>query len=495
MLKLINNKFFVESIDLRRDGIRSPQGFSFEFSNEDVGTNHFWTTDLFAAYLFYKRHRKASPEVEEFFAKTLAKQTELYDLSYSTTSNTELIAPEGFEYRPYQKASIEYCLKADNVLIGHDMRLGKTCISVGVINNYKPDKTLIICPKTAKLVWAKELETWLAEKKNIQILTAQSELDPDADIYVTNYDNLHKLSDLTRIEFGLLIADEVHLIKNENARRSKFFTSIQAKKKLGLSGTPLLNKPNDLLTILKWLDPFWANWRIYKEEFANSNGIVLSLAEVQDVIRSTVMTRLEQAQVFDMEPIERRIVPLEVPPELAPQIEIELNREKKQLKLSDYTNARRIIGLSRVQPAINHILTYTSEGEKIVCFAWSKAVVERITSSLGKRAVQIYGATTDKDRKANIERFYNDPDCQVIVGSIPAMSMAINLSVSNHILFVEQDWTPGLMEQAEERCSDKNQKKSVLVEYLVFHNSLDERMARNRATKESHSDEALNIVY
>lgn len=495
MLKLLNDKFYIESADLRKLGMRSPQGFTFELSNyENIG-NFFWTTNEFTAYLFHKRYGIASPEVKLHFDKTLAKQKELYELSYAIKTDFEPKKPNNCEYRPYQKVGVEYCLKGDNILIADDMRIGKTCQSIGVINNLPSNKTLIICPKTAKLVWINELDKWLINYKKIQVLNSKTEIDYDADIYVLNYDILHRLSELKEINFDLIIADEAHLCKNEKARRTRFFFELKAKKKLALTGTPLLNKPKDLLTLLKWLDPFWDEWRIYKGDFASKSGILLCLEEVHDWIRSTLMLRRVQAQVFDTEPIERRLVPLEPAEDLKPQIQIEKDSYKKSWRLNDYTLARKLIGLSRVQPAINHILTYTSEGDKMVVFAWHKPVVDRIAASLGKKAVKVYGDTNDKERKANIERFQNDPECQVIIGSIPALSMAVNLSVSNHLLFVESCWENGLMEQAEERCSDKDQKRTVLSEYLVFENSLDEHMFNVREGKEEASTKATDVIY
>jgi SWI/SNF-related matrix-associated actin-dependent regulator 1 of chromatin subfamily A len=500
MLNLIkdrngNRKWYVESAELRKNNIRSPQGFTFEFAQ--MGSNYFWTTDEFAAYLFYRRHNLASPMCVANFKQARKKEQELYELSYATEINKTFPTNKGVAFYPYQNAGIEYCLRAGSALIADSMRIGKTATAIGVINS-SPDikKVLILCPKTAKLVWIKELQTFLSRNMSVQVLGAQSKINRDADILIMNYDNLAIQSELGEIDFDLIVPDEIHGVKNQKTQRAKFFFALKGRKRIGLSGTPLLNKPKDLLTVLKWIDPFWESFYIYKEQFATKSGITLSLEEVKDLIRSSVMIRREQSQVFSTEPIERRIVPLEIPEHLKDDILIEKNGYKKAWLLKDYTKARKLIGLGRVPAAVNHILTYTSEcTDKMVVFAWHKEVINRIAASLGSKAVIIYGDTTDTQRKDNIERFKNDPNCSVIIGSIPAMSMAINLSVANHVLFVEQDYSEGLMEQAEERCSDKNQIHPVLVEYLCYENSLDYHMMNIRLAKETNSDHALNVLY
>ena len=462
MLKLIQNgnikKWIIESQYLRDWGLKSPQGFIFNLSQIQGLGNYFWTSNEFAAYLFYKRYQIADEETKKYFQARCDRDTYLYKLSYSTTSNKNYISPSNLTYRNYQKACIEYCQLADNVLIADYMRLGKTICVCGYINNTTNlTKILIICPKTAKIVWETHCKDWLIKNHNIQIISTKDEINNEANIYIINYDILHLKPELSNIEFDLIVADEIHKCKSPIARRSKFFAALKGKKRLGLSGTPLVNTPKDWLTVLKWIDPFWKQFYIYKDQFCSQSGFCLSLEEVQQLARSTCMIRRLQDQVFDVEPIERRVVPLEVPRSISHLVERQL------ISINDYIKIRRALGISKVSAALNHIDTYSSQGEKLIVFAYHNEVIERLSASLGTKAVTIYGGITDVKRKEAIERFTNDPDCTVFLGSIGAASEAINLSVSNHIIFVEQDFSNGQMEQAEERASDKNKTGQVLI--------------------------------
>lgn len=496
MLRLANSyqgtdkKWLVECKELLEKGLRSPQGFTFEFGNDKIG-NHFWTTNEFAAYLFYKRYNWATNTVAAEFDYKKGHENYLYKLSYATNSEIVLKEPEGLSYRPHQKAGIEFCLLAKNVLVADEQRTGKTPTALGVINNLPNlNKILIICPKTAKFGWNEECGRWLIKDYKMQMVSSQTPVDKTANIYIINYDNLHIQTDLMKMTFDLVIGDEIHLVKNLDTRRAKFFFAINADKKIGMSGTPLLNQPQDLLTVLQWLDPFWKDFSIFRGKFANQAGISISLEEVKDLARSSLLLRRLQAQgIFDAEPIEKRLVTLPVTEEAKPLVEAELR------DLTQYAKVRRELGLTKVQYALNHIETYSTEGEKLVVFAWHKDVIKRIGTSLGNKAVTIFGESTDKERKEAVHRFQNDPKCTTFLGSIAAASMALNLSVASHIVFVECEWSKGLMEQAEERCSDKLQKRQVFIEYLVYENSLDYKILSKNALKEMNSDKALDIIY
>lgn len=486
--------WYITCCDLRKKGIRRAQGFSLEFDFTGEVGHHYWTTDEFTAYLFHKRFRWSDKEVTAEFASTIKREKYLYKLSSATNAEINLASPVGFQYRDYQKAGIEYCLNVRNVLLADQQRVGKTATAIGTLNNLENvQKVVIACPKTAKSVWVHELSQWLIDPLKIQVLNAQSEVDPEANIYIVNYDVVYMLRDLQDIDFDVIIGDEIHFCKDMDARRARFFYSLKGKKKLGLSGTPLLNSPEDLLTVVKWLDPRWNQFRIVRDRYVSPKGITLSLEEGQELLRSTIMIRRVQAQVFDSEPIERRIVPLETPAELEPLVQIELEGYKQLKVLPEYSQARRVLGLHKVNYAINHIQTYTSDGEKMVVFAHHKAVVDRIASSLGKRAMVVYGDTTDSERKLARDRFQTDPTCSVIVGSIKAMGSAIPLSAASHILFVESDWSAGDMGQAEERCSDKNQKNQIIIEMLAFEGSLDFYMFHNVDNKNIISSRGIDI--
>jgi SWI/SNF-related matrix-associated actin-dependent regulator 1 of chromatin subfamily A len=54
--------------------------------------------------------------------------------------------------------------------------------------------------------------------------------------------------------------------------------------------------------------------------------------------------------------------------------------------------------------------------------------------------------------------------------------LGVTLTAVSHVVFVEPDWTPALLDQAEARAHRIGQDSRVLVQYLVLENSLDEKI-------------------
>jgi hypothetical protein len=90
-----------------------------------------------------------------------------------------------------------------------------------------------------------------------------------------------------------------------------------------------------------------------------------------------------------------------------------------------------------------------------------------------KGVVVLYGGMNDKEKDGAVTSFQNDPSIRVFVGSMHAAGIGITLTKASQCLFVEFDWTPGVMDQAADRIHRIGQYDSVLIQYLALENSLD----------------------
>lgn len=473
-------KWFVPVKDLYAIGARAPQGFTLQIDFKS-DNSYYWTTDALTALLFCEK-QQINPS--SILNNSKIYNDYLYNLSQAIDTSAKFKCPEGLAYRPYQNVAIEYLLNVDNALLADAMRAGKTISTLGYINNSSFNDIIIVSPKSVKLGWFSECKKWLMKDYHIQVVNSKTEVKP-ANIHIVNYDIIHTKVDLLTKNYDLVVLDEVHLAKNADRRRSKYVYGLKAKHKLGLSGTPLMNKPKDFLTVLQWIDPMWDRFKVKDNKFIADSGLVLTLDYVQKLARSSCMIRREST-VMETEPIEFRIVNLLPDDDVKPLIKAQLNT------LQDYGKVQKLLGLSKIRSVLNHIDVYTTDGEKMVVFAYHKDVIRRLHASLGSKAEVIFGESSEQERKVALDRFNNDSRCQVLIGSIPAMSMGLNLSVANHIVFAELDWTPGLMDQAAERCTDKNQNKQVLVEYLVYEDSLDYYKLNKLEYKGEMADAATN---
>ncbi|GMG16035.1 unnamed protein product [Phytophthora fragariaefolia] len=189
---------------------------------------------------------------------------------------------ETLELKPYQVVGVNWLLllhenKVSGVL-ADEMGLGKTVQTISFLallkSLEKADKSatgphLVVVPASVLNNWTREF-SWIAPK--LRIVTYHGSKDhrrdleetldsDDFDILLTTYAYFERdtcqeeRAFLRSFQFGYMILDEGHSIKNSNTSRFKRITALRARTRLVLSGTPIQNKLNELLTMLSFLMP------------------------------------------------------------------------------------------------------------------------------------------------------------------------------------------------------------------------------------------------
>lgn len=414
----------------------------------------------------------------------------------------------GLEYLPYQEEGIEFAMNRPVCLFGDEMGLGKTIQAIGWMNCHPGLSTvLVVCPATLKINWRREMDKWL--------------ISPFVDVTITNYDQLHKL-DRSK-HYDLCILDEAHYIKNRKAIRSRYCRGIKATYRLALTGTPMLNRPIELWHILHWLAPeIWpmSSYMKYALRYCgayrNHWGWVMDGATHLDELRMhlsyIMIRRLKKDVLKDLPPKRRQIIELpwkgvsrdlrerlKAALELVRKIESDYAHDVRkmesaiQIVWSEIAEARHEAGLAKVPMAIDLIHDAIAANGKVVVFAYHRDVIEQLNNALvDYYPAVIHGDTSLRARQCAVDRFQNDPNVKVFIGQTTAAGVGITLTAASHVIFVELDWTPGVMSQAEDRLHRIGQRESVLVQHLALEGSLDAHMAKTLVRKQSILDKALN---
>ena len=142
------------------------------------------------------------------------------------------------------------------VLIGDEMGLGKTAQALAVCQALQSQTVLIICPSTLRLNWVREIRKVLG-RTDVDVLLGTKPRPVRERFAVIGYDVLYAWSEL--LSADVLILDEVHAVKSWTARRTKAAIQVSDRVRgrggvvLGLSGTPVLNRPVELGSVLRVL--------------------------------------------------------------------------------------------------------------------------------------------------------------------------------------------------------------------------------------------------
>ena len=160
------------------------------------------------------------------------------------------------------------------------------------------------------------------------------------------------------------------------------------------------------------------------------------------------------------------------------------------IKLTELRKLLAVVKRPAASARVQQFLDEADPSEKMVVFGHHRSMVQGIADEFG--AGIVIGGQNDKERSKIIDDFTNKSEPRVLVCSIGAAGVGLNLQRANNVLFVEQPWTPAECEQAEGRCYRMGQDKGVMVEYLVAANTIDERIADTIATKRAITGNVLD---
>jgi SWI/SNF-related matrix-associated actin-dependent regulator 1 of chromatin subfamily A len=256
--------------------------------------------------------------------------------SMALAADIEIPAPDGCDYRPYQKAGVAYAMKRKVTLIADSMRLGKTIQAIGVANKMGARRILVVCPAIAKVQWTRELKKWLVIPLTIGY--CEGDNNPFCEVTVINYDIIERHFDwINRQPWDLIAFDESKALMTEKSLRTKFcfggriklrtpdpvtkrktrdIPQLRAKRVLMLDGTPIYTRPKNLFTSCKRAGLFsdWFQFGIRycggtRDRFGWDFDGASNLEELQLLMRSHFMVRRERSQVVDdIPPIRETVV-------------------------------------------------------------------------------------------------------------------------------------------------------------------------------------------
>ena len=423
-----------------------------------------------------------------------------------TESSIIVPAPKGLDYFPFQRAGIEFLASRREALLADDMGLGKSVQICGLLN-YLPEivSCLVICPASLKATWHRELNRWLTTPRSILVCDGSTAELGNAGVVIINYDLLGRFYPLlSKRSWDLIAFDEGHYLKNREAARTKHARELArgAKRRVILTGTPLLNRVSELWSLLNILAPAqWPNFYRFAHRYCapvrtswgwdfrgSSNREELA----QGLRRGLLLRRRKKHVLAQLPPIVRQVIPLAVDP--SPLLEHLTHRiaelygfdpahppfeiDPKKIPFELISEIRRETGALKTEAAIEFLREQTTDYfQKVLVFAHHLDVLEALHANFANKSVLVTGQTSLRARQKALDAFQAEGSAiKYFIASTRAFGLGVTLTAASHVIFVEPDWTPALLDQAEARAHRIGQDSRVLVQYLVLENSLDEKI-------------------
>jgi SWI/SNF-related matrix-associated actin-dependent regulator 1 of chromatin subfamily A len=409
----------------------------------------------------------------------------------------------GGELKPFQRAGVSYLLSQRRAFLADEQGLGKTIEALATLEADDAYPALVVCPASLKLNWLRESERWLPDRST-RVLAGNGAGAPiaPADITIVNYDILAgRCAQLCALAPLALVLDESHYCKNATAKRTQAVQRLAAAIPsdglvLALTGTPVVNRPAELISqlrILGRLGDFGSGVK-FGERFRGPDAHL----RLHWHLRARCFVRRCKADVLPQLPAKTRaVVPVELDNEpeyrLAERDVVAwlqsqpLDLRELDAKVAAALRAERLVRLNalkllaargKLRAALAWIHDFCSSGERLVVFAHHREI-QRALLERFPHALHILGEDSHVARDAAVQAFQSGDDAgnQLIVCSIEVAGQGLTLTRSSNVVFLELEWTPAKHDQAEDRCHRIGQQDAVNISYLLAAGTIDETIA------------------
>ena len=143
-----------------------------------------------------------------------------------------------------------------------------------------------------------------------------------------------------------------------------------------------------------------------------------------------------------------------------------------------------LTGMSKISTVVQMLRRWLDDPTKgkLCIFAHHISVLDAIQKGGGfsnepgsrKGYMRIDGSTQPRHRQEAVSAFQTDPNIRVALLGITAAGVAVTLTASSDVWFVELFWTPAMLVQAEDRCHRIGQQAAVKILYFIGRGTLDE---------------------
>ncbi len=430
----------------------------------------------------------------------------------------------------YQKLGAKMIFKNEIDLLNDDMGLGKTFQVGAAIKKGNMFPMLFVMPRNVMyttLVVFRDLFGIDAAVADGTLEERKAVLKEQHEVYICNHDMMRvkrehdsegrvvftpKFEDLFNRTWKFACVDEYHNIKNPASLAAIGFSNhLRAERYFGMSGTPVLNRPEEAWVMLHKLYPdqiadytTFVNGLVIKEGGADLSAYNPdAMQQLRDLLQNRSLRRRKDQVLADL------------PKKVYMPRQVILNSEQRRIydEIANDMRMRQADGQIRnIRGALPHIVrlkqacfspelfggtptsskidelreivrTLADNGEKAIVFSQWKAATRIIQREFAEYdPAYVDGSVSLRQREEEYSRFNGDDDCKLYIGTIGANREGINLGSATYVIFTDKGWVPGHHEQAIGRSAAGGLRgigstvEHVHVIELIAHDTFEERI-------------------
>ena len=435
-------------------------------------------------------------------------------------------------------------------LLADEPGLGKTAQALLAAKAANAYPLLVVVPNVVKTNWARETGLWTPSHPATVVHGDGDTVDGFSDVVVVNYEVLDRhVGWLGTLGFRGMVVDEAHFIKNKTSQRSRHVLELSKRIRsrtvrpllMALTGTPLINDIEDFLAIWEFL-----GWIGDQEpgttlmEALERNGMtpadpsfypaarraVIDLGIVRrrkvDVAADIPARRIADLPVELEGALGRSILAAEralarrlvkryesalaarnngavvtgIDHELVRQVATWERRDADENSSDENVfSMMRRIGQAKAGLAADYTAQLARSVGKVVFFAKHVDVMDTAEATFARQGISyssIRGDQTPRVRQNNIDAFLTDPTVAVVVCSLTAAGVGINLQVASNVVLAELSWTDAEQSQAIDRVHRIGQDQPVTAWRIIAAQTIDARVAELIDSKAGLAARALD---
>lgn len=400
----------------------------------------------------------------------------------------ECFFPDGLlcDLRRYQEWG-EYILHQKKALLGDEMGLGKTIQAIATmvsLRNTGATHFIVICPASVIVNWCREIQKFsklrVIAVHGLSRESALKDWQRTGGVAVTTYETTAYFKFPDNFTYSLLVVDEAHYIKNPSTNRSKNTKAIaeHAERLLFMTGTALENKVDEMINLIKLLQPSIAMQISGMKELSSAPQFKETVAPVYyRRRREDVLTELPELSEIK---------------EWCQLSDSEERRYEETVFRKNYNAIRRVSwnvpdlkDSGKAKRLLEIIEEAKSEGRKVLVFSFYLDIIRKIADMLGSQCTEpINGSITPTRRQEIIDDFDKAPAGQVLVAQIVAGGTGLNIQSASVVIICEPQLKPSIENQAISRAYRMGQARNVLVYRLLAENTIDEKITDILARKQ-----------